>query len=77
MGGLDDAIAGLGGGSILVALLVAVLLGLRHATDPDHLTAVATLIVSDAKDGPAAVDRTTRSPHSRRYSSSGKNVGCR
>lgn len=29
------------------ALLVAVLLGLRHATDPDHLTAVATLILSE------------------------------
>ena len=29
------------------ALLVAVLLGLRHATDPDHLTAVATLVVSE------------------------------
>jgi cytochrome c biogenesis protein CcdA len=53
MGGIDDALAGLSGGSILVALLVAALLGLRHATDPDHLTAVATLIVSDADDGPA------------------------
>ena len=29
------------------ALLVAVLLGLRHATDPDHLTAVATLVLSE------------------------------
>jgi cytochrome c biogenesis protein CcdA len=57
MGGLDDAIAGLSGGSILIALLVAVLLGLRHATDPDHLTAVATLIVSDANDGPARARR--------------------
>jgi cytochrome c biogenesis protein CcdA len=57
MGGLDDAIAGLSSGSILIALLVAVLLGLRHATDPDHLTAVATLIVSDANDGPARARR--------------------
>ncbi|HJR52127.1 MAG TPA: hypothetical protein VJ982_00290 [Gemmatimonadota bacterium] len=29
------------------AALVAVLLGLRHATDPDHLTAVATLVLSE------------------------------
>lgn len=29
------------------ALLVAVLLGLRHATDPDHLTVVATLVLSE------------------------------
>lgn len=57
MGGIDDALAGLGGGSVAVALLVAVLLGLRHATDPDHLTAVATLIVSDARDGPARARR--------------------
>lgn len=57
MGGLDDAIAGLSGGSLLIALLVAVLLGLRHATDPDHLTAVATLIVSDADGGPARARR--------------------
>jgi cytochrome c biogenesis protein CcdA len=32
--------------ALIVAGLVALLLGLRHATDPDHLTAVATLIVS-------------------------------
>ena len=57
MGGLDDALAGLGGGSVALALLVAVLLGLRHATDPDHLTAVATLIVSDARDGPRRARR--------------------
>jgi high-affinity nickel permease len=58
MGGLDDAIAGLGhDGSLAVVLLVAVLLGLRHATDPDHLTAVSTLIVADARDGPARARR--------------------
>jgi cytochrome c biogenesis protein CcdA len=32
--------------ALIVAALVALLLGLRHATDPDHLTAVATLILS-------------------------------
>ncbi|MEA2422859.1 MAG: hypothetical protein QOF55_1958, partial [Thermoleophilaceae bacterium] len=37
MFGLDDSIAGLSsGGGIVVALAVALLLGLRHATDPDH-----------------------------------------
>jgi hypothetical protein len=45
---LDDLIAGrLGRGSVAVTVLAAVLLGLRHATDPDHLVAVTTLIVSD------------------------------
>jgi ABC-type nickel/cobalt efflux system permease component RcnA len=50
--GLDHSIAGLGGGgSLLVALAVALLLGLRHATDPDHLTAVSTLVMSDDERG--------------------------
>jgi ABC-type nickel/cobalt efflux system permease component RcnA len=49
--GLDDQIAQLGGGTLVLALAVAVLLGLRHATDPDHLTAVATLIVADERQG--------------------------
>jgi ABC-type nickel/cobalt efflux system permease component RcnA len=53
MFGLDDTIAGLaGGGGILVALAVALLLGLRHATDPDHLTAVSTLVMSEDRRGP-------------------------
>jgi ABC-type nickel/cobalt efflux system permease component RcnA len=47
MFGLDDAIASYSdGASILVVLLVAVLLGLRHATDPDHIAAVTTLVAS-------------------------------
>ncbi|HEY5940339.1 MAG TPA: hypothetical protein VIT87_05930 [Gemmatimonadales bacterium] len=50
MFGLDEWIAGLGGNG-LMALAVALLLGLRHATDPDHLTAVSTLILSDQRDG--------------------------
>jgi cytochrome c biogenesis protein CcdA len=46
--GLDDHIAELGQGHGLpVALALAVLLGLRHATDPDHLTAVSTLVLSE------------------------------
>jgi ABC-type nickel/cobalt efflux system permease component RcnA len=53
MFGIDDAIAGLGGsGEIVVALAIALLLGLRHATDPDHLTAVTTLMMSDDRRGP-------------------------
>jgi ABC-type nickel/cobalt efflux system permease component RcnA len=49
--GLDHWLSGLGGGSVVLALLLAVLLGLRHATDPDHLTAVATLIAGDRDGG--------------------------
>ena len=45
--GLDDHIAELSNGaSLLVVVLVAALLGLRHATDPDHLAAVATLVAA-------------------------------
>jgi ABC-type nickel/cobalt efflux system permease component RcnA len=52
MAGLDQSIANLAhGGSLLVVLAVALLLGLRHATDPDHLAAVSTLIASRPEDG--------------------------
>jgi cytochrome c biogenesis protein CcdA len=52
MFGLDERIAELSGGAgIGVALIVALLLGLRHATDPDHLTAVSTLVLSDERRG--------------------------
>ena len=52
MSGLDDAISQLGSGNrLLVVLAVALLLGLRHASDPDHLVAVSTLIASEPKDG--------------------------
>lgn len=40
-----------GSGTGALGLLVAVLLGLRHATDPDHLTAVSTLVLSEERDG--------------------------
>lgn len=50
--GLDDRIADLAAGQgLLVALGVALLLGLRHATDPDHLTAVSTLVLSEDRAG--------------------------
>jgi len=46
--GLDDQIANLGSGeAFLLVAVVAILLGLRHATDPDHLTAVSTLVAGD------------------------------
>lgn len=35
------------GDGVGLGLAIALLLGLRHATDPDHLTAVSTLILSD------------------------------
>jgi len=52
MGGLDGTIAGLGqGAGLAVCLVIALLLGLRHATDPDHLTAVSTLVATDPAGG--------------------------
>jgi ABC-type nickel/cobalt efflux system permease component RcnA len=51
MFGLDDRIAELAGGSWVLAVAVALLLGLRHATDPDHLTAVSILVADDEDAG--------------------------
>ena len=39
------------GESLAVVLAVALVLGLRHASDPDHLAAVSTLIASEPEDG--------------------------
>ena len=49
MGALDGWLEGFiqGPASIWVILLVSALLGLRHASDPDHLAAVTTLIASE------------------------------
>jgi len=45
MFGLDDQIASLSDGTtFVIVMVVAVLLGLRHATDPDHLAAVTVSI---------------------------------
>jgi hypothetical protein len=45
--GLDDWIAGFSQGApVAIVLLVGVLLGLRHATDPDHIAAMTTLVAS-------------------------------
>lgn len=58
MFGLDDWLVGLsGGGSVAVVLLVAALLGLRHATDPDHIAAVSTLVASGQERATAAAAR--------------------
>ena len=56
MFGLDEWMAELGAdGGIAVALLVALLLGLRHATDPDHLTAISTLVLAESKRAAAGL----------------------
>jgi high-affinity nickel permease len=48
MFGLDESLARLGEGEVFaVVALIAILLGLRHATDPDHLTAVGALVAGD------------------------------
>jgi high-affinity nickel permease len=58
MFGLDDWIAGLSqGGSFAVVTVVAVLLGLRHATDPDHIAAVSTLVASGRERATCAAAR--------------------
>jgi high-affinity nickel permease len=45
MFGLDDYFASYSeGAGLVVVALVAILLGLRHATDPDHLAAVSALV---------------------------------
>jgi len=52
---LDAWLTGLfDGAPLLVALGIAFLLGLRHASDPDHLVAVTALVASDRSDTHAA-----------------------
>ena len=47
MFGLDERIASFSSGTTIgVVIGVALVLGLRHATDPDHLAAVTTLLAS-------------------------------
>jgi ABC-type nickel/cobalt efflux system permease component RcnA len=48
---LDSSLQGLlAGAPFLVGLLIAVVLGLRHASDPDHLVAVTSLVAADRGD---------------------------
>ncbi len=42
------------GAPLLVALGLAFVLGLRHASDPDHLVAVTSLVAADGGDTRAA-----------------------
>jgi ABC-type nickel/cobalt efflux system permease component RcnA len=42
------------GAPLLVALAIAFVLGLRHASDPDHLVAVTSLVAADQGDVKAA-----------------------
>jgi ABC-type nickel/cobalt efflux system permease component RcnA len=44
----------LSGAPLLVALGIAFVLGLRHASDPDHLVAVTSLVASERGDARAA-----------------------
>ena len=58
MFGLDDWIACLSDGATLALVcLVATVLGLRHASDPDHLAAVSTLIAGTRERATAAAAR--------------------
>jgi hypothetical protein len=53
--GLDDQLASLGdGAAFAIVAAVAILLGLRHATDPDHITAVTALVAGGARDARGA-----------------------
>lgn len=58
MFGLDDWIVGFSDGtSLWLVVLVGVVLGLRHATDPDHLAAVTALIASNRERSGRAAAR--------------------
>ena len=62
MFGLDDMIANLSDGTTFgIVMAVAVLLGLRHATDPDHLAAV-TAVAAGSRDRAAGSRRGSASP---------------
>jgi high-affinity nickel permease len=58
MFGLDDWVARFSDGtSVALVIVVAVVLGLRHATDPDHLAAVTTLIAGGRERAGRAATR--------------------
>jgi hypothetical protein len=58
MFGLDTWVASFSDGATLgLVCLVAVVLGLRHATDPDHLAAVSTLVAGTRERATAAAAR--------------------
>jgi hypothetical protein len=56
MEAVDAWLSGLlDGAPLLIALGIAFVLGLRHATDPDHLVAVSSVVLADEGDVRAAV----------------------
>jgi high-affinity nickel permease len=58
MFGLDAWLAGFSDGTTLLLVIgVGVVLGLRHATDPDHLAAVTTLMASKREQAAGAAAR--------------------
>jgi cytochrome c biogenesis protein CcdA len=58
MFGLDNWIASFSdGGTLALVSLVAIVLGLRHATDPDHLAAVSMLIAGRRERATGAAAR--------------------
>jgi len=58
MFGIDTALAGLSDGTtLLLVLTAALLLGLRHASDPDHLAAVTTLVAGGREGAPRRAAR--------------------
>ncbi len=57
MSAAQQWLAAHGLGGLALAFAVAALMGLRHATDPDHLTAVSTLVLSDRRRGAGSAAR--------------------
>ena len=58
MFGLDDWIAAFSdSGKLALVAVVAIVLGFRHATDPDHLAAVSTLIAGTRERATSAAAR--------------------
>src|SRR5919202_6906429 len=58
MFGLDDWVARFSDGTtVALVIAVAIVLGLRHATDPDHLAAVTTLIAGGRERAARAAAR--------------------
>jgi hypothetical protein len=58
MFGIDDWIVQFSDGTtVMLIVFVAILLGLRHATDPDHLAAVTTLVATGRERTSAAARR--------------------
>lgn len=45
-------VAVLEGSSLFMALALSFVLGLRHATDPDHLVAVTTIVATEGRESP-------------------------